>query len=380
MYGVNAPTPEEQKEMEQYLNDSGINVILRSMVAQLCLNKPPRPVQFMVNLLKNNYLQLEEELASIKKKDNKDEEMDQGEEKEPVVNFVRKRRNGVSSEPLKEVLESSVVNNPTPKCDETRARLDKALKGNIICSHLDESERKEVFDAMFEEFHKAGEVIIRQGDEDGDQFYVVDDGECDVFVEKDGVSEKVQHVTPGGSFGELALIYNTPRAATVIATTDVRLWSINRVTYRKVLMDSTTRKRTMYEEFLDKVPILRPLLKYERLTVADALEPANYGSNEVVVRQGEPGDVFYIIVEGTAQVLQTDSMGIEKEVAKLGPSDYFGEIALLTDRPRAATVIAVSPLKCVKMDRERFNRVLGPCEDILRRNMEEYNAYMAKQI
>ena len=73
-------------------------------------------------------------------------------------------------------------------------------------------------------------------------------------------------------------------------------------------------------------------------------------------------------------------MGIEKEVAKLGPSDYFGEIALLTDRPRAATVIAVSPLKCVKMDRERFNRVLGPCEDILRRNMEEYNAYMSKQI
>lgn len=379
MYGVNAPTPEEQKEMEQYLNESGINVILRSMVAQLCLNKPARPVQYMVNLLKSNYLQLEEELASIKKKD-VSEDMDQVEEKEPVVNFVRKRRNGVSSEPLKEVLESTIISNPTPKGDETRAKLDKALKGNIICSHLDESERKEVFDAMFEEIHKAGDVIIHQGDEDGDQFYVVDEGECDVYVEKDGVKEKVQHVTAGGSFGELALIYNTPRAATVVATTDVRLWSINRVTYRKVLMDSTTRKRTMYEEFLDKVPILRPLHKYERLTVADALEPANYSPEEVVVRQGEPGDVFYIIVEGVAQVLQTDSMGIEKEVAKLGPSDYFGEIALLTDRPRAATVIAVTALKCVKMDRERFNRVLGPCEDILRRNMEEYNAFMANQI
>ena len=164
MYGVNAPTPEEQKEMEQYLNESGINVILRSMVAQLCLNKPVRPVQYMVNLLKSNYLQLEEELASIKKKDRGEEDMDQVEDQAPVVNFVRKRRNGVSSEPLKEVLESTIINNPTPKCDETRAKLDRALKGNIICSHLDDSERKEVFDAMFEEFHKADDIIINQGD------------------------------------------------------------------------------------------------------------------------------------------------------------------------------------------------------------------------
>jgi len=334
----------------------------------------------MVDLLKNNYLQLEEEkLSASKKKEPSEEIMMEDHVEDKTVNFVRKRRNGVSSEPLKEVLESTIISNPTPKCNETKDRLDKALKGNIICSHLDDNERKEVFDAMFPEFHKAGEVIIQQGDEDGDQFYVVDEGECDIYVEKDGIKEKVQHVTPGGSFGELALIYNTPRAATVIAITDVKLWSINRVTYRKVLMDSTTRKRNLYEEFLDKVPILRPLHKYERLTVADALEPANFSANEVIVKQGEPGDTFYIIVEGDAQVLQADANGVETEVGLLGASNYFGEIALLTDRPRAATVIAKTPLKCVKMDRERFNRVLGPCEDILRRNMEEYNAYMSKQ-
>lgn len=73
-----------------------------------------------------------------------------------------------------------------------------------------------------------------------------------------------------------------------------------------------------------------------------------------MVRQGEPGDDFYIIVEGTVVVMQSQSPGEEPvEVGRLGMSDYFGEIALLLDRPRAATVIADGPLKCVKLDRAR---------------------------
>lgn len=63
----------------------------------------------------------------------------------------------------------------------------------------------------------------------------------------------------GGSFGELALIYGTPRAATVRAKTDVKLWGIDRDSYRRILMGSTIRKRKMYEEFLSRVSILGEL-------------------------------------------------------------------------------------------------------------------------
>lgn len=160
----------------------------------------------------------------------------------------------------------------------------------------------------------------------------------------------------GGSFGELALIYGTPRAATVRAKTDVKLWGIDRDSYRRILMGSTIRKRKMYEEFLSRVSILESLDKWERLTVADALETVNFDDKETIVRQGEPGDDFYIIVDGTALVLQNRAEGNPEEateVGRLGPSDYFGEIALLLDRPRAATVVAKGPLKCVKLDRAR---------------------------
>merc|ERR1712002_345718 len=204
-------------------------------------------------------------------------------------------------------------------------------------------------------------------------FYVIDSGEVDIYVD----GQLVSSIGEGGSFGELALIYGTPRAATVKASTDVKLWGIDRDSYRRILMGSTIRKRKMYEEFLSKVSILENLDKWERLTVADALEATSFEHGAVVVKQGEPGDDFYIIVDGSATVTQFRAEGEEsQEVGLLGPSDYFGEIALMLDRPRAATVTAQGPLKCVKLDRARFERVLGPCSDILKRKIDLYESYI----
>ncbi|KAK3553016.1 hypothetical protein QTP86_031158, partial [Hemibagrus guttatus] len=150
----------------------------------------------------------------------------------------------------------------------------------------------DIFDAMFPVTHIAGETVIQQGDE-GDNFYVIDQGEVDVYVN----GEWVTSIGEGGSFGELALIYGTPRAATVKAKTDLKLWGIDRDSYRRILMGSTLRKRKMYEEFLSKVSILESLEKWERLTVADALEPVQFEDGEKIVVQGEPGDDFFIITE-----------------------------------------------------------------------------------
>jgi len=379
-------TPEQQQAMAAYLEEKGVNALLREVVASLCVEQPEAPLAFMVEQLQQRAVaeraQQEQQLRAQQEQQRRQDEEDQMDTSvvdEQPRHFPRKRRMAVSSEPAGEV-ENLPANQITPKSEGASARIDNALQSNILCAHLDENERREVVEVMFEVTYKANDVIIQQGDQEGDRFYIVDEGECDIYVEKDGERKHVLHVTAGGSFGELALIYNTPRAATVLATTDVRCFCIDRIMYRRVLMESTMRKRAMYESFLNRVPILQPLETYERLTVADALVPEKFGAGEAVVRQGERGDVFYIIVEGTATVTKATGAGAPEVVARLGPSDYFGEIALLTDRPRAATVTTDGPLKCVRLDRERFNRVLGPCEDILRRNMQAYNQYMATQI
>ncbi|KFP44561.1 cAMP-dependent protein kinase type I-alpha regulatory subunit, partial [Chlamydotis macqueenii] len=277
-----------------------------------------------------------------------------------------------------------------PKDYKTMAALAKAIEKNVLFAHLDDNERSDIFDAMFPVTYIAGETVIQQGNcvlfffsslgDEGDNFYVVDQGEMDVYVN----NEWATSVGEGGSFGELALIYGTPRAATVKAKTNVKLWGIDRDSYRRILMASIFLidvKRKMYEEFLSKVSILESLDKWERLTVADALEPVQFEDGQKIVVQGEPGDEFFIILEGTAAVLQRRSENEEfVEVGRLAPSDYFGEIALLMNRPRAATVVARGLLKCVKLDRPRFERVLGPCSDILKRNIQQYNSFVSLSV
>ncbi|KAE9531530.1 hypothetical protein AGLY_010736 [Aphis glycines] len=247
-----------------------------------------------------------------------------------------RRRGGISAEHVSEEEATSYVKKVVPKDYKTMAALSKAIAKNILFSHLDENERSDIFDAMFPVTFLQGESIIQQGDE-GDNFYVIDVGEVEVYVN----SELVTVIGEGGSFGELALIHGTPRAATVRAKTDMKLWGLDRDSYRRILMGSTIRKRKMYEEFLSRVSILESLDKWERLTVADALEPVSFDDGETIVRQGEQGDDFYIIVEGTALVLQQRVEGETLiEVGRLAPSDYFGTCdnnALELTRPPTGT-------------------------------------------
>merc|ERR1719284_37114 len=201
----------------------------------------------------------------------------------PAVQPPGRRRGAISAEPIREEDIESYVKKVVPKDYKTMASLSKAIAKNVLFSHLDENERMDIFDAMFPVNALPGEVIIHQGDE-GDNFYIIDSGEVEVLVN----GEKVVQISEGGSFGELALIYGTPRAATVKATnTDVKLWGIDRDSYRRILMGSTMRKRKLYEEFLSKVSILENLDKWERLTVADALEATSFEHGDVVVTQGE---------------------------------------------------------------------------------------------
>ena len=75
-------------------------------------------------------------------------------------------------------------------------------------------------------------------------------------------------------------------------------WGLDRDSYRRILMGSTMRKRKMYEELLGKVSILSSLDSWERMTIADSLIPANFEDGTVIMKQGDIGEDFFIIVDG----------------------------------------------------------------------------------
>ncbi len=181
----------------------------------------------------------------------------------------------------------------------------------------------------------------------------------------DGLGTKVATIEPGGSFGELALMYNAPRAATVIsAEASCLLWALDRITFRRILMDSTFQRRRLYESFLEEVPILSTLTKYERSKIADALETQKFPAGTTIIKEGDAGEAFYLLESGEAEAYKSDTEGPVKDYQK---GDYFGELALLNDAPRAASVVSKTEVKVATLGKDGFQRLLGPVESIMRR-------------
>ncbi|KAJ5601788.1 hypothetical protein N7510_011322 [Penicillium lagena] len=290
-------------------------------------------------------------------------------------NYALGRRTSVSAESLNPTSAGADSWTPPhhPKTDEQLARLKTAVSGNFLFAHLDDDQFKTVLDALVEKPIPAKDIkVIAQGDA-GDYFYVVEKGNFDIYIHPsgsvqpgaDGLGNKVSSTGPGGSFGELALMYNAPRAATVVST-DAKstLWALDRITFRRILMDSAFQRRRMYEAFLEEVPLLSSLKPYERAKIADALDTIKYPANSTIIQEGDPGDAFYLLESGEAEAHKN---GVEGSVKSYRRGDYFGELALLDDKPRAASIVTKTEVKVARLGRDGFKRLLGPVQDIMRR-------------
>uniref|UniRef100_K3WJD5 Cyclic nucleotide-binding domain-containing protein n=1 Tax=Globisporangium ultimum (strain ATCC 200006 / CBS 805.95 / DAOM BR144) TaxID=431595 RepID=K3WJD5_GLOUD len=258
-----------------------------------------------------------------------------------------------------------------PKSDQDEHAIRRSIRRNLLFSNISEETLQILVNAMKYVAVKKGTDVIVQG-EAGDLFYIIDSGVCEVllngrvFGEIDGTSER-------NFFGELALLYDSPRAATIRALTDIECWSLDRVTFKRVLMDTTIKQRQLYLDFLDQVPIFSTLSQYEKMIVADALRVRYYEPGARIIEEGSAGDDFYIVEDG--EVMCTK--GHDEVSARLGSGDFFGELALITNDLRMASVTAVRKTKCLVLDRKTFKRLLGPMQEHLRKRADLYELYMS---
>ncbi|OAX77712.1 hypothetical protein ACJ72_07987 [Emergomyces africanus] len=293
-------------------------------------------------------------------------------------NYALGRRTSVSAESLNPSNSGADCWVPPyhPKTSEQRSRLQHAVSSNFLFSHLDEEQFETVLNALVEKPIPAKDIkVITQGDA-GDFFYIVEKGKFDIYINPSGsvqpgigtsgLGTKVDTIGPGGSFGELALMYNAPRAATVVSTEPKStLWALDRITFRRILMDAAFQRRRMYEAFLEEVPLLTSLKPYERAKIADALDTVKHLAGATIIAEGDPGHTFFLLESGEAAAFK---QGIEDgPVKRYKRGDYFGELALLDEKPRAASVVAVTDVKVAQLGRDGFKRLLGPVEDIMRR-------------
>jgi|EP00505_MAST-04D_sp_SCG-Rhode-Island_P001977 cAMP-dependent protein kinase regulator len=393
-----------QAELQEYLNKKGINTLFIKIVEHLLLEKPDNPVKHVVEYLMKQYpeetggistsgqFSLEQKKADL----DFDDDLDSDEEDDDFGELVelppkampvaRSRRVSVSAasggiDKLQLAFDSR-KSQGSKKSAGDKKRIMEVLDRNVLFLNLDSSQVDKLLFEFFEVDVAAGEVLIKQGDV-GDNFYLIEDGKFEVFVKNGDEEKMVATCTPEehNAFGELALMYNAPRAATVVAATSGKLWALDRVAFKYILMSTFTKKRQTYADFLAEVPILGSLEENERMEVAEALEQQEYKDGDVIIKEGDSGNTFYIVERGSVKCVQQPTAGSEPvELCVLKTGDYFGEIALLTNRPRAASVIATTDTKVLCIRRKTFMRVMGPVSELLKRNMELYTKYMAKNI
>lgn len=298
----------------------------------------------------------------------------------PGVNL--NRRSSVSAESISTSKADLSEGAQFPKTENQKERLLAALSPNLLFRQLDQDQIQSLLLAMREMRFSKGDIVIKQGD-DGDFCYVTESGTLDVFLQPPGtlpevalqapadqLGQKVASYGPGATFGELALLYMQPRAASVVATSDCVLWALDRVTFRSILAHTDLKRRVMLDSFMKQVPLLQHLREDERLRVCDAIHFIEYPAGATVLREGDIGTQFFLIVSGVAEVIKQNVT-----VSLLQRGDYFGELALLHRAPRAATVIASerSPTKILRMgvlEEDAFTRLLGPLSDIMNRHAQ----------
>ncbi|XP_047227037.1 protein kinase, cAMP-dependent, regulatory, type II, alpha A [Girardinichthys multiradiatus] len=260
-----------------------------------------------------------------------------------------------------------------PKTDEQRCRLQEACRDILFFKTLDQEQFSQVLDAMFELKVEPQEHVIDQGD-DGDNFYVIERGVYDIVVS----GKCVGQYNNKGSFGELALMYNTPRAATIVATQDGALWGLDRATFRRLIVKNNAKKRKMYEIFIESVPLLKSLEATERMKIVDVLGMKQFSEGERIITQGDKADCFYIVESGEVKIMMKSKTkadhadNTEVEIARCSRGQYFGELALVTNKPRAASAYAEGDVKCLVIDVQAFERLLGSCKEIMKRNISHY--------
>ncbi|KAL0587648.1 hypothetical protein ABG067_002667 [Albugo candida] len=222
--------------------------------------------------------------------------------------------------------------------------------------NLSQKQQEQVLCALKPAKFLNGQVIVQQGAR-GDRFYMIAKGSAVITKTMPGSKQErmITHLYPGHYFGELALIYDDPRTATVRAIGDVELLYLTQNDFQRI-------GHVHLSLMLQQVPLLARLNSRDQDIVLSRLQPANFTDGEYIVRQGEEGTRFYIITKGEAAVTERDLLvadSTEKELTRLYEGHVFGEMSLIYKEPRTASVRAIGPVKCLYLTAEDFEQCLS---------------------
>lgn len=258
------------------------------------------------------------------------------------------------------------------KSQTDQHKIRTVLLKSFLFKNLQPNQMQGVIDCMAKEIVNAPTLLIREGDP-GDKFYVATSGSFEVVVGtfKGGVfdiskGKVVVELGSGTSFGELALMYNQPRSATIRTKTDAVVFSLDRRSFKKYLIQANQAQADVHYNMLQNVELFANLGENVLRQIVDALVRKKFEPSEYIIKEGEQGDDFYILEDGEVDV-STRKAGF---IRTLKPGSYFGEAALQKNIRRSSTCRARNLCTLLMMDRKSFETLFGPLQ-ALQKTMEE---------
>ncbi|XP_076747308.1 cGMP-dependent protein kinase 2 isoform X2 [Maylandia zebra] len=258
-----------------------------------------------------------------------------------TLNRRKGAKAGVSAEPTSRTYDSSGL----PKFSFEKARVPKdasvkklltdALNKNQYLKRLELQQIKDMVECMYEHTYQQGEYVIKQG-EPGNHLFVLADGKLDVFQH----NKLITSIMVWTAFGELAILYNCTRTASVRAVNKVRTWVLDREVFQNIMRRTAETRHEQYRNFLRSVSLLANLPDDKLSKIVDCLE----------------------VVKVTQT---TEAHKLPQIINTLQKGDYFGEKALISDDVRSANIIAdENGVECLVIDRETFDQTVGTFNEL----------------
>ncbi len=303
---------------------------------------------------------------------------------------------------MKQLLEESLLDTPNEgqkfdirktfneKTAEEKERLSQVVKGSVMLQSMTPEQLDLIYGLMQPVDVSEGEWVIRQG-EDGERFYIVDEGKFEVRISSEpagrgpvtGDGGKVVHVYEGSiekklhpSFGELALLYSAPRAASIVAQTDGKLWALDRAALKSVMLDNAEKKGLV--SILRSIEELGKFKDEEIEDFASVMQEVSFNPGSMITTTEKAGTALYILSKGTCSKLLKSTFGknsysswstnphpyslkstieiaLENEDESMSSIlqklDYFGQETIVEGR-YLATVEALTDVKCWKLEKD----------------------------
>jgi cAMP-dependent protein kinase regulator len=242
-----------------------------------------------------------------------------------------------------------------------------------LFSHLDEDAFIGVLNKLRLRRYADDEVVIRQGDR-GESFFIIADG--DVLIKRDVTEDggtTLAHLHRGAVFGEIALISDEPRHASVIARGDVDVLELRRsdliVAAAQLSSVTDALKAFTRERFLGNLtathPLFNTLTREERHSVMSHFVPVEFDADDPLIIEASQGPGLYLILAGGAAVSK-QTQGERIHLANLKPGDVCGEMSLIGDAPTNASVVAEEHMEALFLPREAFLEIVRSHPDFMK--------------